>query len=93
MTLAVFEELKSLIWASNIPVTRIAADSRVNRNTIDKWLDGSTHVPRIDTMLKVAQTVGKQIELTGNVRKMVSHYPKPPALTRHAMRMTLLRFQ
>jgi DNA-binding phage protein len=73
----VFEELKHLISASGLPVKRIARESRVGRETIDRWLDGETSAPRIDTMLKVATVVGKQIELTGAVRKMVGYYPPP----------------
>ena len=82
MTFEVFEELKHLIIESGIPPTRLARESTVCPGTIDKWLDGTVQLPRIDTMLKVARIVGKDIELTGNLRKLVNHYgssvPQPP---------------
>jgi hypothetical protein len=73
----VFDELKHLIVACGIPPTRLARESSVCHKTIDAWLDGQTRLPRLDTMLRVARVVGKEIELTGNVRKMVGYYPKP----------------
>lgn len=76
--IGVFEELKHLIVLSGIPPSRLARESDVTPATIDKWLDGSVQLPRIDTMLKVARFVGKQIELTGPVRKMVDFYGEPP---------------
>jgi hypothetical protein len=88
----VFDELKHLIIKSGISVHRLSRESKVCHDTIDRWLDGSTRLPRLDTMLRVALVIGKQIELTGNVRKMVGYYPPPkPAMTRHNVRMVLLR--
>jgi hypothetical protein len=73
----VFDELKHLIVKSGIPPTRLAKESHVCHKTIDCWLDGQTRLPRLDTMLRVARVVGKEIELTGNVRKLVGFYPPP----------------
>jgi transcriptional regulator with XRE-family HTH domain len=87
----VFDELKHLIMHSGMSVRAIAAESKVCRRTIVGWLDGETKLPRIDTMLRVARVVGKQIELTGNVRRMVGYYPKPKPrfkLWRLQMRLT-----
>lgn len=81
-TIAVFEELKHLIVQSGIPPTRLARQANVTFKTLDDWLNGTVQLPRIDTMLKVARIVGKEMELTGNVRKMVTYYgpsvPQPP---------------
>jgi transcriptional regulator with XRE-family HTH domain len=73
----VFDELKHLIAKSGISVNRLSRESKVCRGTIDRWLDGQTRLPRIDTMLRVARVVGREIELTGRVRKMVGYYPPP----------------
>jgi transcriptional regulator with XRE-family HTH domain len=73
----VFDELKTLIVASGISVHKLSKESKVCHETIDKWLDGQTRLPRLDTMLRVARVVGKEIELTGAVRKMVGYYPPP----------------
>jgi hypothetical protein len=62
---------------SGISIDRLSRESKVTYGTIDRWLDGTTRLPRIDTMLRVARIVGKEIELTGNVRKMVGYYPPP----------------
>jgi hypothetical protein len=73
----VFDELKHLIVRSRISVHRLSTESHVCHQTIDAWLDGRTRLPRIDTMLRVARVVGREIELTGAVRKMVGYYPPP----------------
>ena len=75
--MTVFEELKNLIAASGLPVRKIANESKVHHVTIAKWLDGETRLPRLDTMLRVAIVIGREIELTGNVRKMAGYYPPP----------------
>jgi transcriptional regulator with XRE-family HTH domain len=73
----VFDELKRLIVQSGISIHRLSQESTVEHSTIDRWLDGTTRLPRLDTMLRVARVIGKQIELTGNVRKLVGFYPPP----------------
>ncbi|HEX3524857.1 MAG TPA: hypothetical protein VHT52_22565 [Stellaceae bacterium] len=75
--MTVFDELKHLIVSSGMSVNRIANESKVCHETIDNWLDGETRSPRIDTMLKVATVIGREIELTGAVRKMVGYFPPP----------------
>jgi hypothetical protein len=90
MTIEVFNELKRLIVKSKISTHRLARESTVNYNTIDAWLDGSVTCPRIDTMLKVARVVGRQIELTGNVKRMVAYYPPPKT---RPVRLALWRLQ
>jgi predicted transcriptional regulator len=73
----VFDELKHLIVKSRISLHRLSKESTVAYETIDKWLDGTTRLPRMDTMLRVARVIGRNVELTGNVRKMVGFYPPP----------------
>jgi hypothetical protein len=86
----VFDELKHLIMLSGISVHRLSRESTVHRETLDKWLDGQTRLPRLDTMLRVARVIGRQIELTGNVRKMVGFYPPPKS---KVARLALWRLQ
>lgn len=77
MTDEVFDELKHLMVASGLSLHKLARDSKVSYGTLDAWLDGTTRLPRLDTMLRVARVVGREIELTGRVRKMVGYYPPP----------------
>ena len=87
----VFDELKHLIVISGISLHRLSKESTVHCGTIDKWLDGTTRLPRMDTMLRVARVIGRNVELTGNVRKMVGYYPPPKPrfkLWRLQMRLT-----
>jgi len=105
MIIPVFDELKTLVRNSGLPVAYIAYRAGVAKPTLRQWLYGRVEFPRIDTMLKVAAVLGQHIELTGAVRKMVNYYPaptiKPPPITkpswvrlsRHDMRMTLLKLQ
>ena len=83
-----------MIRAANLPVAYLAREAGIGRETLSRWLDEETGMPRIDTMLKVAKALGRHIELTGRVGKMVGFYPPPkPSLSRHAIRTTLLRLQ
>lgn len=102
MLIDVFEELKANIRASGLPLKYLAHRSNVDRYTIYQWLIERTQAPRIDTMLRVATVLGQHIELTGNLKKMVNYYPrreiKPPpvvkiGMSRHTMRMTMMKFQ
>ena len=94
MKMVVFEELKTLIVTSGLSVRKLSRQSRVAQKTIDGWLDGRTQFPRVDTMLRVAKVLGQYIQLTPTVTKMVEFYPPPKErLSRHDMRMALLRLQ
>lgn len=105
MIIPVFDELKTLLRQSKLPIPYVVYRSGVSRDTIQKWLHDEVYTPRIDTMLKVAAVVGQHIELTGRVQKMVSYYPKQDikrapitkpqwrSLSRHDLRMTLIKLQ
>jgi hypothetical protein len=103
MIIPAFDELKTLVKSSGLPLSYIAYRSGVRKQTIVWWLTGLTQCPRIDTMTKIATVLGQHIELTERVGKMVSYYPKqtirpaPPipfkGMTRHAVRMTMLKLQ
>lgn len=103
MVIAVFDELKTLLRQSGLPLRYVAYRSGVERYTLTMWLNGKTHCPRIDTMTKVAMVLGKHIALTPTVAKMVNYYPaqaiKPPpplpfpGMTRHQYRMAMMRVQ
>lgn len=103
MAMQAFEELKTLVRQSGLPLAYIAHRSGVRKKTIVWWLTGFTDCPRIDTMTKVAAVLGQHMELTGRVGKMFNYYPKqtirpaPPipirSISRHDVRMTLLKLQ
>lgn len=103
MIIPVFDELKTLLRQSGLPITYISYRSGVCRKTLTMWLNDQIGFPRIDTMLKVAAVLGQHIELTPTVSKMVKYYPrqeiKPPppipfkGMSRHGVRMTMLRLQ
>ena len=95
MKMPVFEELKLLIITSGLSVDRLAEVSGVANKTIYTWLNGRTQFPRIDTMMRVALALGRFIELTPTVKKMVEFYPPPKErmMSRHALRMAMLRLQ
>ena len=105
MQIPVYEELKMAIKGSGLTVPYLAHRSGVCPATLRKWLRGITFLPRVDTMLRVAAVLGQHIELTPTVRKMVNYYPKPKInppppvpfvgkrMSRHAMRMALMRLQ
>jgi hypothetical protein len=105
MVIPVFDELKTSLRQSKLPIPYVVYRSGVARDTIKRWLTDETYFPRIDTMLKVAAVLGQHIELTDTVKKMVAYYPpvtiKPRPITkpqwrnlsRHDVRMTLLRLQ
>lgn len=82
MTIPVFDELKTSVRRSGLPVRYIAYRAGVSPLAIRKWLRGEVSFPRIDTMLKVATVLGQHIELTPTVKKMLAYYPrreiKPP---------------
>jgi hypothetical protein len=85
MMIEAFDELKDLIVCSGLSVHRIATESTVCHATIDSWLDGRTRLPRLDTMLKVARVVGRNVELTANMRKTLGYYPPPKRKPRLAL--------
>jgi transcriptional regulator with XRE-family HTH domain len=105
MIIPVFDELKTSLRQSKLPIPYVVYRSGVGRDTIAKWMRGDVYTPRIDTMLRVAAVLGQHIELTDTVKKMVNYYPKPtikpppitkPAwdkLSRHTFRMTMLKLQ
>ena len=100
MAMQAFEELKTMLRQSDLPLGYVAYRSGVRKKTIVWWLTGFTASPRIDTMTKVATVLGQHIELTGRVGKMVNYFPKqtikpPPPIPfrRHDVRMTLLKLQ
>jgi transcriptional regulator with XRE-family HTH domain len=82
MGIPVFDDLRSTVLNSGLTVSQIANGAKVGRMTLVNWLDGKTSMPRIDTMVKVAQFLGQHIELTDRVRKMVGYYPPPKKLPR-----------
>jgi transcriptional regulator with XRE-family HTH domain len=103
MVIPVFDELKTSLRQSKLPVPYVVYRSGVTRDTINKWLRGDVYTPRIDTMLKVAAVLERHIELTDTVKKMIAYYPKPEikpppitkpqwrGLSRHDLRMTMLK--
>ena len=100
MIIPVFDELKTLVRQSGLPLGYIAYRSGVRKKTIVWWLTGFTDCPRIDTMTKVAAVLGQHMELTGRVQKMFNYYPKqtikpaPPVpfrMSRHDVRMTTIK--
>lgn len=103
MVIPVFDELKTLLRQSGLPITYVSYRSGVCRKTLMDWLSDQVGFPRIDTMLKVAAVLGQHIELTPTVAKMVNYYParpiKPPppipfhGMTRHEYRMMMTRLQ
>lgn len=94
MEIPAFEELKRLVIRSKHSIALLGNRAGVNPNTITAWLDGRTRCPRIDTMLRVAHVIGQDIELTGNVKKMVSFYPTPKLrMTSDELHETLSRLQ
>jgi transcriptional regulator with XRE-family HTH domain len=105
MIIPVFDELKTSLRQSKLPIPYVVYRSGVGRETIAKWMRGDVYTPRIDTMLRVAAVLGQHIELTDAVKKMVNYYPKPtikpppitkPAwrgMSRHDLRVTMLKTQ
>lgn len=102
MIIPVFDELKTSLRSSGLPIRYVAYRSGVSRSTLMKWVEEATAFPRIDTMLKVAAVLGQHIELTAQVKKMVAYYPKPQinpppivkiGMSRHAVKMTMLKLQ
>jgi transcriptional regulator with XRE-family HTH domain len=102
MVILVFDELKTSVKQSGLPLRYISYRSGVCRQTLAKWLLGYTVFPRIDTMLRVAAVLGQHIELTDTVKKMVNYYPKPTikpppvikiGMSRHDVRMTMMKLQ
>lgn len=103
MIIPVFDELKTAIRASKLPLPYISYRSGVRRHTIRLWLTETTLLPRIDSMMRVAMVLGQHIELTGHVKTMVNYYPqpairpppitKPRGLSRHDWRVTMLKLQ
>jgi hypothetical protein len=103
MVIPVFDELKTSLRQSKLPIPYVVYRSGVRIETIRKWMRGEVYTPRIDTMLRVAAVLGQHIELTDTVKKMVAYYPKPEikpppitkpqwrGLSRHDLRMTMLK--
>lgn len=86
MSIEVFEELKAAMAECGLSIVALAQRSGVTYSTLARWRDGQVDAPRIDTMLKVAMIVGREIELTGRVKKMVRFYPPPkPRVARLAL--------
>ena len=75
MIIPVFDELKTAIVASGLPVAALARESGVARKTIHGWLKGGVFMPRVSQMVRVASVVGRHVELTETVAKMVRFYP------------------
>lgn len=61
-------ELVGIIQRSGMPVYQIADDANVSRNTIGRWLDGTTIHPRMHTMIAVAEVLGYKFVLLPNTK-------------------------
>lgn len=57
----VFNELRTLIFEYN--VEWLSANSGVTDATIYNWLSGKTKKPRMDTVTKVANAIGWDVQL------------------------------
>lgn len=88
-----FEDLKAEILASGLSFARIADLSGVHVTTIYHWFTGCVTRPRIDTVDRVAAAVRKSIVLSEF--KFRRNTPtvglRPPAMTRHQVKMAMLR--
>jgi hypothetical protein len=82
--MSVFDELKREIRRYEQTGGRIIALSvaaGLHRQTISRWMGGGVGMPHLASMIAVARELGKEIELTGDVAKMVGFYPPPKPRT------------
>lgn len=56
-------EVIGLIERSHMTAEKIAEKAGVSPNTLTRWLGQKVHRPRIDTLEKVAETLGYQVML------------------------------
>jgi len=56
------DNLKEAITKSGLIVKEIAAESRVNKRTIDKWLGRAETVPKVNDLYRVCVTLGVSLE-------------------------------
>lgn len=57
----VFEDLKTVLY--DYDLTSVAYTAKVSIQTLYNWIHGYTKYPRIDTLTKVANAVGFEINL------------------------------
>lgn len=74
MRIPVFEELKTTIMTAGVPFGYLCKESRVDPDTVKGWLSEKTFIGRIDTMWRVADVLGRHVELPPHLRKMVDFY-------------------
>lgn len=57
----IFEQIKDVLYAMD--VRWVADHSGVSKGCLYSWLDGTTQLPRLDTIVKVADCLGFDLEL------------------------------
>ena len=75
--MSVFAQLKNEIRRAErigVSLPALTRECKLGRTTLYRWLDGTVQHPRVSTMLAVARALGKRMELSDDVRKMVRYY-------------------
>lgn len=84
-----FEDVKARVLASKLPLHVIARAADISPQTLYAWLSGRIKAPRISSLERVAYVLRRSI-VVGHL-----HEPEPerrsPALSRHQIRMALIR--
>lgn len=57
----IFEEIKEVLYSTNI--NWVSENSGVSQQCLYFWLDGTTQLPRLDTIVKVADCLGFDVQL------------------------------
>lgn len=61
MDMDIFDEIKEVLYVTD--VKWVAENSGVSTTCIYFWLDGTTQLPRLDTITKVAECLGFDLRL------------------------------
>ncbi len=57
----IFEEIKEVLYSTNI--NWVSEHSGVSVSCLYLWLDGTTQLPRLDTVYRVAECLGFDLQL------------------------------